>query len=157
MSLPFVTVHWRDNNGAKSETRFYAGGHESLPAFRARAEPIIAALEAVSLAALVRYDFSWRFPYTSAEPPALDSNVDANLLLFYGNSTSAATLRVPSPRPLSVDLVGPYRNVRLVLAAPDVSPLLAALGSQLNGAVSPGGNDWPLPLLAGGFTRYRGP
>lgn len=152
-----TSYHFTDNNGKRAECRVHWGEALGFPLVVDRSEALAVALAAISSAFLQRFEILRRINRTPDAPAAPDADLAANLLLFYGNSTSAATLRVPSPRPLSVDLVGPYRNVRLVLAAPDVSPLLAALGGKLDGTLTPGGTDWPMPLLAGGFTRYRGP
>lgn len=154
MALPCITVHWADGNGKRSQTRFYVGEVESLPHAIARAEPIIAAMAGASSATVTHYEYSRRVAFSGAVPAAAESDTRALLLLFYGNSTSAATLCVPSPRPLPVSLVGPYRGVRLDLGAPDLPPLLTSLGSGLDSAVTPGGDPWPMPLRAGGLTRY---
>jgi hypothetical protein len=150
------TLHWRDNNNHKAESRTHYSGGLSLAAVVARAEALAAQAQAASSAALVAIELSKRIHLDGAPAPEPESDTRAYLALFYGNDTRAATLLVPSPRPLSADLVGPYRNVRLVLDDPSVSPLLAALGGELAGVLAPGGEPWPLPLLAGGFTRYQG-
>lgn len=156
MALPVITVHWRDGNGKRGETRFFVGEVTSLPQAIARAEPIITAMAGASSATVTHYEYTRSVPFAGAIPAAAESDTRSLLLLFYGNSTGAATLIVPSPRPLPVDLVGPYRNVRLDLDAPDLPALLSPMGSGLDSAVAPGGNAWPMPLRAGGLTRYGG-
>lgn len=151
-----VTLHWRDNNNRKGESRVHYDGSLSLAAVISRATALANQAQVLSSATLVQIELAKRLAIASPPAAAPDSDVKARLLLFYGNDTRAATLSLPSPRPLSVDMVGPYRNVRLVLDASDVSPLLTALGGSLAGTLTPGGAAWPMPLLAGGFTRYGG-
>ena len=148
------TLNWRDNNGRKAETRLWYSGGLSLAAVSARAIFVAGLMLELSDAELYGVELSKR--YFIADPPAPlpGSDTRARLLLFYGNDTGAATLSVPSPGALPLDLVGPYRNVRLVLDAPSLSPLLAALGSSLASAVTPRGTAWVMPLLTGGVTRY---
>lgn len=151
------TLNWRDNNGRKAESRnFYSGGL-SLAAVTVRAEALAAAAQAISSASLVSIELSKRLTVAGAPAPAEGSSVKVFLLLFYGNDTEAATLLVPSPRSLPVDMVGPYRAVRLVLDGSPVPSLLAALASSLGSVLTPRGTPWPSTILAGGFTEYRGP
>lgn len=157
MPVAIVEANWLDNNGRKAEVRFGIGEQSSFPDAFSRANAIVSAISAISNAVFVEYRIIWRVRNPSAPAPAPDSDVEANLLLFYGNDTNAASFRLPSPRPLPVDMVGPYRAVRLDMDAPEVLPLLTQLGSGLADTNTPGGAAWPLPLLAGGFTRYRGP
>lgn len=154
MASYIVTLYWRDNNGKRAESRAHYSGSLTVAAVADRALVLAAAAAAVSSAALVRMTVEYRTYIVDPPAPSLDSDAEARLLLFYGNDAGAATLSVPSPGALPLDVVGPYRNVRLDMAAPAVSTLLADLGDSLASAVTPGGDAWPMPLLAGGVTRY---
>lgn len=154
--MPSVVFLFRDNNGAAGRVRIWLADGLSVGQLVARAAALADAMQALSSATLESFELVWSAPIVDAPAAAPDSDVRTYLLLFYGYPHAEATLIVPSPLALSTDTDGPYRYVRLDLAAVDVSDLLEALGDELSYTITPGGEAWPLPCVAGGFTRYRG-
>jgi hypothetical protein len=151
-----VTYHFQDNNGKVAQARVHVGSALAFPTVVSIAESLASRLEVISSAALAGFNLYRKYSRPEAEPAAAGSDVEAFVLLFYGNITEAATLIVPSPGRMPADVVGPYRDVRLDLAADGVSDLLTQVGLHLGSTLTPDRNPWPGPLLAGGFTRYQG-
>lgn len=157
MPVP-LTFIWKDNNGKTAETRFWMPDTVTLENVNAWPPRLEAALLSVSDGRIERAEVRWNFPLSLNTIAGPNSDVSRILMLFYRNEGEPAAISlVPSPGALPLDAVGPYRGIRLGLAAATLSGVLSDVERLAQGTLTPGGGAWPGTFRVGGVTRQETP
>lgn len=153
MSRATCTVHWRDNNGKRAETKYTPGPEDNWVGSVAVGLNIAAALAAVSDAVIERVEFRTFIDLDTgiAAPPT--SDVKRAAVFFYRNGDNVSSLRLPSPTLLLVETSGPYAGVRITPASVALSSLLAQVAGMVAGAFDPVGRPYGPTFVVGGITQ----
>lgn len=152
LPLEFTFV---DNNGKTARTGFYLPRPATVQDADSATLALAGALSALSSAGLqsARWTFfvdSWTA--TAAEP---GSNCYERGLYIFRENALRGVLSIPSPDPLSFDVEGPYRGLRISRARLDVLGVLAPLEAALAGVVLPDGTSFPSTFVVGGSDRLK--
>lgn len=152
MSIPVVTLLWVDNNGAIARTQFRPGVANNYAGALARALSIASAMQAVSLATLMRVQIELELTIPSAPAPSPDSDTRRAAILIYRDGDNAASLRVPSPPLLLAETSGLYAGVRISRERLAVLALLSNVEALSTGLVDPLGRPYGTAFTVGGIT-----
>jgi len=150
-----LTLHFtlEDNNRKRAELRINLREDTTFSQAGQWVASMEAALSQLSDAAIVKAEAKYSFALAGQEEAAPDSDCTLFLYVFLGNDVEQASIAVPSPRVLPVDLVGSYRGFRLAVDAFQVPSVQEALGFITTNTVTQFGNAWITTNYLGSYNR----
>jgi hypothetical protein len=143
----------RDNNEALASFRLYMPDGVSVSEVGAFANGLRSPLLAVTSATLVQANWQLVFDYPNPAPASVDSDVYRRFIALFRTDEQFAAITIPSPGTLPLDVAGTLRSIRLQEDAANVSGLLEALQSIVEGTVTPFGAPFPETYFSGGISR----
>lgn len=155
--MPRVTLHFtlQDNNKKRAEMMFHLREETSFSEAANWVASHEAALLSVTDADILRAEVKYVYNLSAQPVAGPDSDITLFLYIFLSNDTNTASIAMPAPRQLPVDLVGAYRNFRLAMAAFLLPSVSAALDSIIASSVTPTGDNWPTTDRVGGYNREQ--
>lgn len=127
---PRLRISIEDNNAKSALLSFWLPEGESFGQSLFRANALRAALLPLTNGRIAGARFEYDEVLGPSGTAAPDSDVRANLLLFFSDAAGSSSWRIPSPRSdLPFDSEGPYMGIRLQRAELGTAGLLAAIES----------------------------
>jgi hypothetical protein len=132
-----VTLHYRDNNDHRAESRLHAPYDAIDAGAVAWALAAASVHQAAVSARIVKVEIARRLDTGFATPAGLLSDCKRSATLFYRNGDDTASFYLPSPLPMLPEATGPYAGLRITRASVGMLGLLPLVDGLLAGALDP--------------------
>ena len=144
---PELYLYWQDNNGKRSDQRFYLPEGEAVAQSVGRANAIRDALRPLSNAQLVGGELVYPDIIEPLGVAAVGSNALRHLVCLFRSGEIVGSLRIPSPTTLPFDSSGPWAGQRVTRDALAALNLVAPLDAAVALTVFPWLDPFPATLV----------
>jgi len=142
-----------DRNGGRAQMTMHLPFSTTLATLNTFVSTMAPLLTTLSNATIERLTYRYRYADNAPGAPAIGSNSNLLLSLYYRNESRYEQINLPAPDTSYLETEGAYQGIRLDTSLVSVQSALSELTTALEAVVTPEAEAFPTEFLAGGVFK----